>query len=260
MPRFAANVSLLFTEHAFLERFAAAAECGFRAVEFLFPYEHAPDALAARLAAARVEPVLFNLPPGDFAKGERGLAALPGREAEFRAGLQTALDYAEALGCRRLHVMAGVPPAGSDPAACARTYRDNLAFACDQAAPHGIAVCIEPINRRDIPGYYLRDATHALAVMHQVGRTNLRLQFDVYHAQIIGGDLAANLATCLEAIGHVQIANPPGRHEPGEGEIDYAYIFALLDRLGYDGWVGCEYRPKTTTQASLAWARPWGIG
>ena len=260
MPRFAANLSFLFTEIDFLDRFAAAAAAGFRAVEFLFPYDHAASTLKSKLSAAGLEQALFNLPSGDWARGERGLAALPGREAEFRDGVARALDYARALGCKRLHAPAGIVAEGADAEACLHSYVANLTFACDQAAADGITICIEPINQRDMPGFYLRHTTQALTVMHMVRRPNLKLQYDVYHAQISEGDLATTLSAVIDHVGHVQIANPPLRHEPGEGEINYVYIFNLLDGLGYSGWVGCEYKPKGGTLDSLKWGRPFGIG
>ena len=260
MPKFAANLSFMFTEVPFLDRFAAAAAAGFKAVEYLFPYDYDGDELAARLAEAGLVQALFNTPPGDWAAGERGLACLPDRAGEFQAGVQAAIDYAGKLDCRRVHVMAGLITADADADAYAAAYRANLAHAADALAAHGITALIEPINQRDIPGFYLRDSGHALQVIEDVGRDNLKLQYDVYHAQITEGDLAKTIEAVLDTIGHMQIANPPDRHEPDDGEINYPYLFRLLDRLGYDGWIGCEYRPREGTTAGLGWAAEYGIG
>lgn len=264
MPKFAANLSFMFTELPFLDRFAAAAAAGFDAVEYLFPYDYPGEVLAARLQDAGLTQALFNSPAGDWTAGERGLACLPDRVEQFRAGVRKAIEYAGVLDCRRVHVMAGLadPGAdpGADPATLSATYRDNLAYAAEAFAEHGITALIEPINQRDIPGFYLRDSGHALAVIAEVGRANLKLQYDVYHAQITEGDLAKTIEAAFDRIGHIQIANPPDRHEPDDGEINYPYIFALLDRLGFDGWIGCEYRPRAGTTEGLAWAAEYGIG
>ena len=260
MPKFAANLSFMFTELAFLDRFAAAAAIGFRAVEYPNPYEYPGEVLATRLADAGLVQALFNTPAGDWPAGERGLTCLPDRVDEFRAGIKTAIEYAECLDCRRVHVVAGLADPEADPAALAAAYRDNLAYAADTFGGRGITALIEPINQRDIPGFYLRDSAHALAVIAEVGRTNLRLQYDIYHAQISEGDLAKTIAAAFDRIGHIQIANPPDRDEPDDGEINYPYIFRLLDRLGYDGWIGCEYRPRGGTAEGLAWAAEYGIG
>jgi 2-dehydrotetronate isomerase len=263
MPRFAANLSMMYTEHAFLDRFAAAAADGFRAVEFLFPYEHAPSEIAQRLQAHGLTQALFNLPPGDWAGGERGLAALPGREAEFAASVQLALMYAQATGCRRLHVMAGMTPAGADREAMRRTYVANLRHAAEQFAPHGITALIEPINTRDMPGYFLNFQQQAHDIVAEVGAPNLKVQMDLYHCQIVEGDLAKKVEAYLPTgrVGHFQIAGVPERHEPDVGELNYPYLFALLDRLGYDGAIGCEYRPRDSgpggTTAGLGWLQPY---
>ncbi|MCC6867695.1 MAG: hydroxypyruvate isomerase family protein [Burkholderiales bacterium] len=258
MPRFAANLTFLFNEVPFLDRFAEAARAGFRAVEFAFGYDFAAADLAARAAAHALEVVLINAPPGDFAGGERGLASLPGREDDFAASIATALRYAQALKCPRLHVMAGVVPEGADAAEQARrwaTFRRNLALACREAAKVGVTVMIEPINRRDFPGYLLTRQAEAHAIREELGLPNLSVQMDFYHAQIVEGDLATRFRQWQAHIGHVQIAGVPGRHEPDVGEINYAYLFHLLDELGYDGWVGCEYKPVADTIAGLAWLR-----
>lgn len=248
MPRFAANLSWLFPERPLLDRFAAAADAGFAAVECLFPYDTPPNAIAAQLARHDLTPVLFNLPPGDLAAGDRGLAALPDRRAEFRAALDTALDYARATGTPRLHVMAGVAQ-GEGPLAC---YRDALALACDAAAPHGIDILIEPLNPADVPGYLLNDFDLAAQVITQVARPNLKLQFDIYHCRMMGGDAVRALERLLPITGHVQVAGAPGRAEPGDAEI--AALHAL-DRLGYQGFVGCEYKPAAGTAEGLGWMR-----
>jgi len=260
MPRFAANVSYLFGEHPFLDRFAAARAAGFQAVEFQFPYAWPADEVGERVRQNGLVQVLFNAPPGDYDAGERGIACLPGRETEFQDSLETIITYAQALDCSRVHIVAGLVGDGMDRDACERTYRDNLAVAAKTLASHGITVMIEPLNQRDQPGFFLRDTRHALAVMADVGADNVKLQYDLYHAQITEGDLAVTIRETLPHIGHIQIANPPGRNEPGAGEIDFAYLFDRLDEWGYDGWIGCEYRPSTTTLDSLAWAAPYGIG
>ncbi len=264
MPRFAANLSMLYNEHAFLDRFAAAAADGFQAVEFLFPYAFDVRELQHRLRDHGLQQVLFNAPPGDWDGGERGLACLPGREAEFRAGIHQALEYAQALDCPRIHVMAGIAPGGSDPAALQATYRANIAWAAEQAQGAGCTVLIEPINTRDMPGYFLnyQDAAHAL--VQDLGSPKLQVQFDLYHCQIMEGDLASKLRQYLPTgrVGHLQIAGVPQRHEPNVGEVNYAYLFEVIDELsvqcGWDGWVGCEYRPALgavagATSAGLAW-------
>ncbi|NHC07427.1 2-oxo-tetronate isomerase [Azonexus fungiphilus] len=254
MPKFAANLSFLFAEQPFPERFARAAAAGFAGVEYLFPYAWPAAEIAGWLRDAGLQQVLFNLPPGDWAAGERGIACLPGREKEFAAGVEQALAYAEALGCRRVHCLAGLRPAGVDEARLTATYIANLRHAADRFAALGASVLIEPINSRiDMPGYWLDDVGRAFSLCAAVDRDNVRVQLDLYHAQIIQGDLARTIEANLERIGHIQIADNPGRHEPGSGEINYPFLFALLDRLGYVGWVGCEYQPMTTTEAGLAW-------
>lgn len=258
MPRFAANLTLMYTEHAFTDRFAAAAADGFDAVECLFPYELGNDALVQRLREHRLSLVLFNLPAGDWAAGERGLAAQPGREAEFAASVGTALACALASGCRQLHALAGLVPAAAgaaDRAAMRRTYLANLRHAARVFEPHGIMLLIEPINTRDMPGYFLTHQQQARDVIDEIGAPNLKLQMDLYHCQIMEGDLATRLREHIGTIGHVQIAGVPGRHEPDIGELNYAYLFDLLDELGYPGHVGCEYRPRAATSAGLGWWR-----
>jgi hydroxypyruvate isomerase len=256
MPRFAANLSWLFLEHDFLDRFQAAADAGFRAVEFLFPYDHPAEAVAKHLQAAQLELVLFNMPPGDSAKGERGLTSLPGREPDFVAGLERALHYAEVLGCRTLHAMAGLAEPGRDTDA---TYRANLKRAAAAAKPRGVTIVIEPINHRDIPGFYLNTLAQAAAAIEAVGADNLHIQFDFYHCQITEGALAMRFQEHFRQVGHIQIAGVPGRHEPNVGEINYPYVFEQIDALGYTGHIGCEYKPATETVAGLGWAKPYGV-
>ena len=254
MPKFAANLSFLFADRPFSERFAAAAVAGFRGVEYLFPYDWPAHDVADWLRDADVEQVLFNLPPGDWAAGERGLACLPHRQGEFAESVEQALDYAMILDCERVHCMAGLRPAGHDEAELEATYVANLRHAADRFATIGATVTIEPINSRiDMPGYWLDGVDKAIRLLDAVDRDNVKLQLDLYHAQIIQGDLARTLEANIGRIGHVQIADNPGRHEPGSGEINYPFLFGLLDRLGYAGWVGCEYKPLTTTEAGLGW-------
>ncbi|HVH76469.1 MAG TPA: 2-oxo-tetronate isomerase [Stellaceae bacterium] len=259
MPKFAANLSFMFQELGFLDRFEAAARCGFKAVEYLFPYEHPAETIAARLQQNGLAQVLFNMPPGDWAAGERGLGALPGREEEFRAGVDAAIAYAKALGCRTLHAMAGLLPEGGNRAAAERVYVDNLRHAADRLAAEGLTLVIEPINTRDIPGYFLNTTTQGMAVIERVGRANLKLQLDLYHVQIMEGDLAHRVRGLAEHYAHVQIAGNPGRNEPDVGEINYPFLFDLFDEIGYAGWIGCEYRPKGETTAGLGWAKRYGI-
>ena len=255
MPRFAANLTLLFNEVPFLDRFALAARAGFAGVEFLFPYEYATQDITDRLAAHALQNVLFNMPPGDWAAGERGIAALPGREEEFRCGLEKAIAYAKALGTPRLHAMAGIRPEDADSAQMHATYLANLRLACAEAARHGITVLIEPINTRDMPGYFLNTQAQAHAIREEIGAPNLKVQMDFYHVQIMECDIAMKLRRWLPHIGHIQIAGVPERNEPDTGEISYGYLFQLMDQLGYAGWVGCEYRPARSTAEGLGWMR-----
>jgi len=260
MPRFAANLSMMYTEHDFLDRFGAAARDGFRAVEYLFPYAFEPVELAQRLADHGLAQVLFNAPPGDFDAGERGLACLPGREEAFRrAFVEQALPYAAALRCPRVHVMAGLIPPGSDAASLRETYVDNLAWAARQAASAGVDVLIEPINTRDIPRYFLNRQDHAHEIVAEVGASNLKVQMDLYHCQIVEGDVAMKLRRYLPTgrVAHLQIAGVPDRHEPDLGELNGPYLFAVLDELGWAGHVGCEYRPRAGTSAGLGWFAPY---
>jgi hydroxypyruvate isomerase len=247
---------MMFNEVPFAARFAAAAAAGFSAVECLFPYELPSQGIAAELEQHGLQNVLFNLPAGNWAAGERGLTCLPGREEEFRAGLNRALEYAQQLGTARLHAMAGVVPTDlQDKARC--TYIENLKFAANELAKRGMTLLIEAINTRDIPGFFLSTQRQALAVLEEVAAENVRLQIDLYHMQIMEGDLSMNLRHYLPFCGHIQIAGVPRRAEPDEGEINYSYLFELLDELGYSGWVGCEYRPTRTTTGGLAWFQPF---
>ena len=264
MPRFAANLSMLYNEHGFLDRFAAAAADGFDAVEYLFPYAVARQELAARLRDLGLTQALFNAPPGNFEAGERGLACLPDRVDEFRRSfVEQALPYAEALGCQRVHVMAGLAPAGAPREALQACYEANLAWAAQQAAPHGVAVLIEPINTRDIPGFFLNRQDQAHAIVQAIGGPNLQVQMDLYHCQIVEGDLAMKLKHYLPGghVGHLQIAGVPERHEPDLGELHHPYLFELIDALGWSGFIGCEYRPRDTrpggTTAGLGWLRQY---
>jgi hydroxypyruvate isomerase len=260
VPKFAANLSFIFQEVGFLDRFAAAAACGFKGVEYLSPYDHRPEVIAEQLNRHGLEQALFNMPPGDWAAGERGIGALPGREQEFRDGVETALVYAKATKCRILHAMAGLWPQARDRAEAERVYIANLRLAADRLAGEGLTLVIEPINNRDIPCYFLNTTTQAMSIIDRVGRPNLKLQLDLYHVQIMEGDLAHRIRALAGHYPHVQIAGNPGRHEPDVGEINYRFLFDLLDELGYAGWIGCEYRPKGETKAGLAWAKRYGIG
>ncbi|WP_439589397.1 hydroxypyruvate isomerase [Hydrogenophaga sp.] len=251
MPRFAANLSMLFGELPFLDRFEAAARAGFRGVEYLFPYDFDARELAARLSDHGLEQVLHNLPAGDWAAGERGVACIPGREAEFRTGVDAALRYAQALGCRQLNCLAGIAPTGVPDDEVRATLRSNLRHAAREFAASGIRLLVEAINTRDIPGFYVNRTTQARALIEDID--NAWLQYDIYHMQIMEGDLARTLETHLDRIAHVQLADNPGRHEPGSGEINYPFLFRHLDTIGYDGWVGCEYKPSGTTTQGLGW-------
>lgn len=253
MPKFAANLTLMFNEVPFPQRFGAAAAAGFNAVEFLFPYEYTAQEVASWLQENNLENVLFNLPPGNWAAGERGVAALPGRESEFRAGVARGIEYALACGTRRLHMMAGLIPAGADMGIHREVYLSNLRHAAREVGKHGLILLIEPINRRDMPGYFLNSQAQAHALRQASGESNVKVQMDFYHAQIVEGDLATTFKQYFDGIGHVQIASVPSRNEPDDGEVNYPYLFRLLDKLGYQGWIGCEYRPRGRTEDGLGW-------
>lgn len=254
MPKFCANLTMLFNEVPFMERFAAAARAGFRGVEFLFPYEYDKHALAEVLKAHKLVQVLHNMPAGNWAAGERGIACHPQRVAEFRDGVDRAIDYATALGCKQVNCLAGLRSPHLDPMEARETFIRNLQFAAPKFKDAGIRLLIEPINTRDIPGFFLNYSKQAIDIIKAVGSDNLFLQYDIYHMQIMEGDLARNIEANLPLIPHMQLADNPGRHEPGTGEINFLFLFRLLDRLGYAGWIGCEYKPATTTEAGLGWA------
>jgi hydroxypyruvate isomerase len=253
MPKFAANLTMLFNEVPFLERFERAAKAGFQAVEFLFPYPYGTAEIKARLDRHGLQLVLHNLPAGDWDAGERGIACLPERTGEFRAGVARGIEYATALGVPQLNVLAGKAPAGADPALLRSTFVANLRYAAAELARHGLKLLVEPINTYDIPGFFLSRTADAVAILDEVGAANAYLQYDLYHAQRMEGELAATAARHLPRIAHIQLADNPGRHEPGTGEINYAFLFGELDRLGYTGWIGCEYKPAAGTEAGLGW-------
>ena len=253
MPRFAANLSMMFNEAPFLDRFAAARAAGFEGVEFLFPYDYPAAELRTRLNGEGLTQALFNMPPGNWAEGERGLACLPGRQTEFREGVKRALEYAATLDCRLVHCMAGIVPAGVSQVTAASIYAANLAWATEQAHPAGVMLVIEPINARDMPGYFLNTQAQGAAIVEAIGRDRLGLQFDVYHVQVSEGDITKRMEQFMPVIAHMQIADVPARNEPGTGEIGWDFVFRRMDELGYDGWVGCEYRPAGETVAGLGW-------
>ncbi len=255
MPQLSANLSMLFTERPFLERFAAAAQAGFKAVEFMFPYAFSVEAIQAELQKHQLQLVLHNLPAGDWEGGDRGIACDPARVEEFRAGVAQAIAYATALGVPRLNCLAGKAPADVDAAVVHQTLVDNLRFAAQALEQNGIRLLVEMINTFDIPGFYLHGTNQALALLDEVGSPNLQLQYDVYHMQRMEGEIAATLQKQLPRIGHVQIADNPGRNEPGTGEINYAFLFRHLDAIGYQGWVGCEYKPAGQTEDGLGWIK-----
>ena len=253
MPQFAANLTMLFNEHPFLDRFEAAAKAGFKAVEFLLPYAYPVAEIQQRLKAHGLKLVLHNLPAGDWDAGDRGMACHPGRVDEFRAGVARGIEYGTALGVPHLNCLAGKVPEGVDHATIRRTLVANLRHAAAEFKKAGLNLLIEPINRFDIPGFYLNTTAHALSILNEVGADNAYVQYDIYHAQRMEGELANTLQQQLARIGHVQLADNPGRNEPGTGEINYPFLFRHLDRIGYQGWVGCEYKPATTTEAGLGW-------
>jgi len=257
VPKLNANLSMMFNEVDFPERFDAAAKAGFKGVEFLFPYAYEKNLLAESLERNRLEMVLFNMPPGDWEAGDRGLACDPARTTEFQDNVGVALDYALALKCKQVHCMAGLKPRGVGDAQMRHTYISNLQFAGKAFAKHGISVLIEAINTRDIPGFYLNYSAQAFDIMHYANVPNLAFQYDIYHMQIMEGDLAPTIEKHLSNIGHMQLADTPGRHEPGTGEINYPFLFDFIDRVGYEGWIGCEYRPAGKTVDGLGWAKSY---
>jgi len=253
MPRFAANLSMLFTEVPLLERFGRAARAGFSSVELQFPYEVTAEAMRDQLVAHKLKMVLHNLPAGDWAAGDRGLACDPARVEEFRAGVPKAIAYAKTLGVPQLNCLSGKAPAGVDDAAVRATFVANLRFAAAALKEAGLRLLIEPINNYDVPGFWLNRTALAISVLDEVGADNAFLQYDIYHAQRYEGELAATMSKYLARIGHIQLADNPGRNEPGTGEINYPFLFAHLDRIGYKGWIGCEYKPAASTEAGLGW-------
>ena len=258
MVKLAANLSLMFTEKAFVERFGAAAAAGFHAVEFMFPYDVPAAELGALVRDLGLSVVLFNTPSGDWPGGERGLAAQPDRIAEFRDGVRTALDYAAALECSRIHVMAGLLKDQTRRLEFRATLLSNLCFAAELAAKQGVEILIEPINTRyDVPGYFYDTTADALAVIDDAKMPNISLQYDIYHMQIMEGDVGNTIERLLPRIGHIQLADNPGRHEPGTGEINYGWLLPQIDALGYRGWIGCEYKPIGATEAGLGWSQPF---
>lgn len=259
MPRFAANLSMLFTEVDFLDRFAAAAEAGFTGIEYLFPYDFSSAEIQERLESNGLTQVLFNLPAGNWAKGERGIACHPDRVEEFRAGVDLAIAYAQVLGNKQLNCLAGIRPNGVDAKTIEKTFVANLKYAADKLETAGIKLVMEAINTLDIPDFYLNNTQQALDIRKEVGSANLFLQYDIYHMQIMEGDLARTMSTYLDEINHIQLADNPGRNEPGTGEINYHFLFQLLDRIGYQGWVGCEYKPANSTLAGLGWLKTHNV-
>ena len=257
MPRFAANLTMMFNERPFLERFAAAAQAGFKGVEYLFPYEHDKSALKQALADNGLTQVLHNLPAGNWQTGERGIACHPDRVKEFNEGVDRAIDYATALGCSQINCLAGMPPAGADPADVRATFVGNLQRAASRLKAAGIRLLIEPINTRDIPNFFLSHTAQAIEIIRAVGSDNLFLQYDVYHMQIMEGDLTKTIERQLPQIAHMQVADPPLRNEPGSGEINFTNLFRAIDKLGYTGWIGCEYKPAGKTEDGLGWFTPY---
>jgi hydroxypyruvate isomerase len=253
MQKFAANLSMLFTEMPFHDRFAAAAKAGFRGVEYLSPYASSKEAVAGWLSSNKLTQVLFNLPAGDWEAGERGIGCHPNRIGEFQDGVGRAIDYAKALGCTQVNCLAGIAPVGADADKLRRTLVENLRFAANKLKSAGILLIAEPINTYDIPGFFLNRSTQTIALFDEVGSDNLKLQYDIYHMQRMEGELAKTMECLLPRIGHIQLADNPGRNEPGTGEINYPFLFGVLDRLNYSGWIGCEYKPLTTTDAGLGW-------
>lgn len=256
MPRFAANLTMLFTEQPFLARFAAARAAGFDAVEFLFPYAFSKADVKSALTANNLDLILHNLPAGNWEAGERGIACDPARTEEFRAGVATAIDYATALGCPKLNCLAGIVAPENHETARA-TLIENLKFAAAALHDAGLILLLEPVNTRDIPGFFVNRTGQGLAIIEAVGAPNLLLQYDIYHSQVMEGDLTRTIEANFARIGHLQLADNPGRHEPGTGEINYAHLFRRIDDLGYQGWIGCEYKPATSTEAGLGWMKPY---
>ena len=257
MTKLCANLSMMFTEVDFIDRFAAAAKAGFKGVEYLFPYAVTKERLADELARHHLVQVLHNLPAGNWEKGERGIAVLPDRVGEFQDGVGTAIEYAKALGCTQLNVLSGIVPAGLDADKARETFVGNIRFAADALAKEGIRLLVEAINSNDIPGFYVTRTQQTLDLIAASGSPNIFVQYDIYHMQRMEGELAATIQKNLARIAHIQLADNPGRNEPGTGEINYPFLFGFLDRIGYEGWIGCEYKPATETLAGLGWAKPY---
>ena len=257
MPKFCANLTMLWNELDFMDRFAAAARAGFEGVEYLFPYDHDKNQLVEQLREHGLTQVLHNLPAGNWASGERGIGCHPRRAGEFQDGVGKAIEYAQALGCKQVNCLAGIRPSQLDPSVARETYIKNLQYAAPLLHDAGIKLLIEPVNTRDIPGFFLNNSKQALDIIKAVGSYNLYLQYDIYHMQVMEGDLAATLSANIELIPHMQLADNPGRNEPGTGEINYGFLFGHIDRIGYQGWIGCEYKPMTTTDAGLGWVKPY---
>jgi hydroxypyruvate isomerase len=257
MPKFCANLTMLYNEVDFIERFGAAAKSGFKGVEFLFPYAYPKEQLADELGKHKLTQVLHNLPAGDWAKGERGIACHPDRVNEFQDGVGKAIEYATVLGCKQVNCLAGIAPQGVPEDKLRATFVANLKFAAPKLAQAGIKLLVEPINTRDIPSFYLTRTKQALGILDEVGSSNLWVQYDIYHMQIMEGDLARGMQENLARIAHLQLADNPGRNEPGTGEINYPFLFDWIDRIGYQGWIGCEYKPKAETVAGLGWLKPY---
>ncbi len=257
MIKLAANLTMTFNEHDFLDRFDAAAKCGFKGVEYLFPYDYPADQIAERLEAHGLAQVLFDFPAGDWAAGDRGIAVQPDRVGEFQDGVGTAVEYARILNCTRLTCLAGIPDEGADGDTTQETMVENLRFAARAAADIGATVLVEPLNTKDVPGTFVSTSAHGAEIVEAANMPNINLQFDVYHTQIMEGDITPSFTSLLPLIHHVQIADNPGRHEPGTGEINYPFVFHHIDQSGYDGWVGAEYVPSGETTASLEWAHPY---
>ncbi len=257
MPKFCANLTMLWNELDFMDRFAAAAKAGFKGVEYLFPYDYDRNRLREELQKHKLTQVLHNLPAGNWAEGERGIGCHTDRVGEFQDGVERAIEYATALGCTQVNCLAGVRPANRDPNHARETFIRNLQFAAPRLGSAGIKLLVEPINTRDIPGFFLTNTRQALDIITAVGSDNLYVQYDIYHMQIMEGDLARTMEANLKLIPHMQLADNPGRNEPGTGEINYAFLFQHIDRIGYQGWIGCEYKPKTTTEAGLGWIKPY---
>lgn len=253
MPKFCANLTMLFTELDFLDRFAAAARAGFSGVEYLFPYVATKERVAEKLHQHGLKQVLHNFPAGNWEKGDRGIAVHPDRIGEYKESVDRAVEYANALGCKQLNCLAGIPPSGVSASKARETFVSNLKYAAPRLAKHGINLLIEPVNTFDIPGFFLQHTAQALAIIDEVGEKNIFLQYDIYHMQLMEGNLANTIAKNLARIAHVQLADVPGRHEPGTGEINFPFLFRYLDKIGYNGWIGCEYKPATTAAEGLGW-------